>query len=187
MKIYKSNRLAIPLLIFSVLVIVSLACSITIPTPAPSTAIPAPTDLIVIPDDITVWADRPLDLLWVGGNQAGNAIGNAITFCVHLNQVDMIHLVVEIHCQDKQTGENYSHWAAISLNVPFLLDAQGNFNGGYQLPDGAYEGTNVDVDGYLRGSHGNVQILLYSENDVARCESEAISIDVQETTSPCVR
>ena len=207
MKIYKSNRLAIPLLIFSVLVIVSLACSITIPTPAPkvSTATPAPTGALAPTDivsgatpaptpvyvapDITALPEppeRPGDFLWVGMNQAGSVIN----FCVNGNQVDMIHLVMEVYCRDKQTGENNSYWVNVNLGeeVPFLLDAQENFSGGYQIPDGVYKDLIIDVDGDLGGSHGNVFVLLHSENDVARCESDPdTSIDVQRGTSLCVR
>jgi hypothetical protein len=112
-----------------------------------------------------------------------------INFCVYRNQVDMINLAMEIHCQDMETSENYSYWVDLNLGegVPFLLDAQGHFNGGYQIPDGVYKDLNIEIDGYLGGSHGYVSVLLFSENDVARCEADPPSIDVQQSNALCER
>jgi hypothetical protein len=195
MKIYTSNRLAIPLLIFSVLVFVSLACSITVSTPPPevSTAAPAPTGIYVAPDEITVRpeTEEPYGSLWVG--MAGTSV---INFCVHGNQIDTIHFVMSITCKDKQTGETYDNLVNLSLyggplteNVAWLLEPNGWFTGGYEYPEFPYKDLLITFNGHLQGSQGRVYILLESDNEVAVCHETKFLVDgiqVQRSNAPCV-
>lgn len=163
-----------------------LACGTSTPPAPTSETTPDATipEITVLPEP----GEVPGDYLWVGSSDRIDDL--LISFCVYQNHVDLVHIATEISCQDKQTGENYSYWVDFTTEegVWFALDQDGFFNSaGYEMPEGVYGGLIVGLDGYLSGNTGNVQVILHSENDVARCEAAPPSINVRRTQNLCVR
>ena len=125
-----------------------------------------------------------------GGRWVGMvAYSQVIKFCVTGNQIDMVSYTGWIYCTDKKTHETYNYRVDFDLNegVPFLLERNGSYIGGYEFPDGVYKGLTFLLNGFLSGSSGEAIISMVSENEVAVCFMDPTVIQLTRSPAPCVR
>jgi len=123
--------------------------------------------------------------LWVGMD----AYSDVIKFCVTGNQIDMVSYTGWIYCTDKKTHETYNYRVDFDLDegVPFLLERNGTYTGGYEFPDGVYKGLTFYMNGFLGGSSGEALIIMFSDNEVAVCNMGPTVIQLTRSPAPCVR
>jgi len=123
--------------------------------------------------------------LWVGMD----AYSQVIKFCVTGDQIDMVSYTGWVYCTDKKTHETYNYRVDFDLNegVPFLLERNGSYIGGYEFPDGVYKGLTFLLNGFLSGSSGEAIISMFSENEVAVCNMGPTVIQLTRSPAPCVR
>jgi hypothetical protein len=131
--------------------------------------------------------------LW--GGQNGD--GHVISFCLVYGEgaipdlITQVKWVLELDCETLDTGEEYSRWDVWDLGgsgFSVLVDASGDFSGGYTFPDeeALYAGSRAFLDGQLTPGEGTVILQGFSRTSVEACSAEDVMIQVQFLNADCI-
>jgi hypothetical protein len=107
-----------------------------------------------------------------------NQMPSVLIFWVQDTQLNILKLVAMNRCTERLTDRDSQYWVNLGKDAtqvtPFYIDATGNINGGYMVPDGVYKGLTIQLRGNIRGRTGRVILTLSSTNDLENCAQTTI-------------